>query len=326
MFATLSSSSTQRCRPAESSSIARAPKVLAVLATGLVLGVPAAVAAQTWTSRPVLPTDAREPMGCALGQTRVAAAQDPAARAKFSAALGACAPVPVMPAAVASPDPAPMPTLRRIDPDPATARLLAPEPAGETAPAPVMPAPVPVFPAQPVPRPESSRPEPVGPRPPAERPAAPRVQTTEPRSMARVREADGVLTAAAQRNDIDPLLLHAVAWVESRHRPEAVSPAGARGLMQVMPQTAARFGVQSESHLHDPALNVAAGAAYLKWLQGEFGNDLSLVLAAYNAGEGAVRRHGTRVPPYPETTAYVRDVLAAYRELSAGRAPEGMRR
>jgi soluble lytic murein transglycosylase-like protein len=324
MPVTLSSSSTQCCRPAESVAIARASKALVALAMAGVLCVPAAGWSQTWTPRLVLPTDAREPMGCALGQARVAAAQDLTARAKFSAALGPCAPAPVLPAA--APDAVPLPALRRIDPDPATARLLAPEPVIETAPAPAMPAPVPVFPAQPIPRPDSSRAEPVGPRPPAERPATPRVQAAEPRSLVRMREADGVLTAAAQRNDIDPLLLHAVAWVESRHRPEAVSPAGARGLMQVMPQTAARFGVQSESHLHDPALNVAAGAAYLKWLQGEFGNDLSLVLAAYNAGEGAVRRHGTRVPPYPETTAYVRDVLAAYRELSAGRAPEGMRR
>ena len=145
----------------------------------------------------------------------------------------------------------------------------------------------------------------------------PKVRAADPRAVARMREADAALAPAAERNDIDPLLLHAVAWVESRHRPDAVSPAGARGLMQVMPRTGARFGVQSERHLHDPAFNAAAAAASLKWLQGEFGNDLSLVLAAYNAGEGAVRRHGLRVPPYPETTAYVRDVLAVYRELSA---------
>lgn len=160
-------------------------------------------------------------------------------------------------------------------------------------------------------------------RSPAERPflervnPLPKVRAADPRAVARMREADAALAPAAERNDIDPLLLHAVAWVESRHRPDAVSPAGARGLMQVMPRTGARFGVQSERHLHDPAFNAAAAAAYLKWLQGEFGNDLSLVLAAYNAGEGAVRRHGLRVPPYPETTAYVRDVLAVYRELSA---------
>ena len=168
-------------------------------------------------------------------------------------------------------------------------------------------------------------------RSPAERPLLervnplPKVRAADPRAVVRMREADAVLGPAAERNDIDPLLLHAVAWVESRHRPDAVSPAGARGLMQVMPQTGARFGVQSERHLHDPAFNAAAAAAYLKWLQGEFGNDLPLVLAAYNAGEGAVRRHGLRVPPYPETTAYVRDVLAVYRELSAQAGEIGTR-
>ncbi|MBU6272124.1 MAG: transglycosylase SLT domain-containing protein [Betaproteobacteria bacterium] len=265
-------------------------------------------------------------MGCALNSALIGGGQEPSARAKFTLALGPCPAVTAQPQAADRREVPAMPALRRIDPDPATARLLAPEPPPEPASAPVMPAPLPVFPASPLPRPEGGRAEPPAARPPVERPAAPRVQAAEPRSLARMREADGVLIAAAQRNDIDPLLLHAVAWVESRHRPEAVSPAGARGLMQVMPQTAARFGVQAESHLHDPALNVAAGAAYLKWLQGEFGNDLSLVLAAYNAGEGAVRRHGSRVPPYPETTAYVREVLAAYRELSAGRAPDGARR
>jgi soluble lytic murein transglycosylase-like protein len=170
------------------------------------------------------------------------------------------------------------------------------------------------------PRPAGAAERPSGERPVPERGTPlPKVRLDDPRVVDRVRRADEVLAPVAARNDIDPLLLHAVAWVESRHRPDAVSPAGARGLMQVMPQTGARFGVQSERHLHDPAFNAAAAAAYLKWLQGEFGNDLSLVLAAYNAGEGAVRRHGGKVPPYPETTAYVRDVLAVYRELAAAR-------
>ena len=325
MSAKLSVSSTQACRPADSSGTARDRLACAAVALWLPVVLPASAWSQSIVSR--LPADAREPMGCALTQTLIGGGQESPARAKFALALGPCAAVTVPQQAAASRDLPVMPALRRIDPDPATARLLAPEPPpAEPAAMPVLPAPLPVFPASPAPRPEGGRAEPPASRPPAERPLAPRVHAGEPRSLSRMREADGVLLAAAQRNDIDPLLLHAVAWVESRHRPEAVSPAGARGLMQVMPQTAARFGVQSESHLHDPALNVAAGAAYLKWLQGEFGNDLSLVLAAYNAGEGAVRRHGSRVPPYPETTAYVRDVLAAYRELSAGRAPEGARR
>jgi soluble lytic murein transglycosylase-like protein len=118
--------------------------------------------------------------------------------------------------------------------------------------------------------------------------------------------------AAARAQDIDPLLLHAIARVESRHDTTAVSPAGALGVMQLMPATASRFGVSPARALHDASANVAAGAAYLKTLQLRFGNDLVLVLAAYNAGEGAVERHGRRVPPYAETRGYVRDVLAEY--------------
>jgi soluble lytic murein transglycosylase-like protein len=83
-----------------------------------------------------------------------------------------------------------------------------------------------------------------------------------------------------------------------------------------MPGTARRFGLDDPlRELLQPELNVAVGAEYLKTLQKRFGNDLSLVLAAYNAGEGAVEKYGRRIPPYPETQAYVRDVLATYAEL-----------
>jgi soluble lytic murein transglycosylase-like protein len=125
------------------------------------------------------------------------------------------------------------------------------------------------------------------------------------------------LLAAAKANDIDPLLLHAIAHVESRHNPQAVSPAGARGLMQMMPATAQRFGVADERSLFDPETNLRASAALLRQLLSRYGNDLRLVLAAYNAGEGAVAKAGGDVPPYPETQAYVRDVLAIYRRLSS---------
>ncbi|MDT9000939.1 lytic transglycosylase domain-containing protein [Paucibacter sp. APW11] len=135
---------------------------------------------------------------------------------------------------------------------------------------------------------------------------------------------DPLVQATAQRHDIDPLLLHALAHVESRHRSEAVSPAGARGLMQLMPATARGVGV-ADGGLHEPAQNLEASARYLKLLQQRFGNELSLVLAAYNAGEGAVERHGRRVPPYAETQAYVRDVLALYRQLRLRLLAPGLR-
>ena len=130
---------------------------------------------------------------------------------------------------------------------------------------------------------------------------------------------------AAQAHDIDPLLLHAIARVESRHQPRAVSHAGAHGLMQVIVPTARRFGVSQASELHDPQTNLLVSARYLKTLQQRFGNDLPLVLAAYNAGEGAVEKHGRRIPPYRETQGYVRKVLAEYgllRRVSASRALE----
>jgi soluble lytic murein transglycosylase-like protein len=122
----------------------------------------------------------------------------------------------------------------------------------------------------------------------------------------------------ARTYDIDPLLLHAIAHVESRHNPQAVSPAGALGLMQVMPDTARRFGVDDPRRdLFDPLVSLQVGSAYLKTLQGRFGNNLALVLAAYNAGEGAVEKHRRAVPPFAETQRYVKEVLAEYLQLKA---------
>lgn len=151
--------------------------------------------------------------------------------------------------------------------------------------------------------------------------------TAKTRALALAPQVDAV----ARRHDIDPLLLHAVAHVESRYNSQAVSSAGARGVMQVMPATAARFGVERASALHDAPTNLDVSAAYLKNLQGRFGTNLPLVLAAYNAGEGAVERHGRRIPPYAETQSYVKQVLAQYRllthaaELSAQKAQRGPR-
>jgi soluble lytic murein transglycosylase-like protein len=153
---------------------------------------------------------------------------------------------------------------------------------------------------------------------PAAAPAAPAVSLSPPDAKtARVLSLTPVLMQAARDTDLDPLLLHAIAHVESRHNAQAVSPAGARGALQVMPATGRRFGVADPERLLDGETNVRAGAAYLRTLMGRYGGDLKRVLAAYNAGEGAVDKHGGNVPPYPETQAYVRDVLAVYRRLTS---------
>lgn len=124
------------------------------------------------------------------------------------------------------------------------------------------------------------------------------------------------VAAVARKHDIDPDFLHAIMHVESRSNPRAVSHAGARGLMQVMPATAKRFGVRDPmTELYDPYTNLNVSAVYLKKLQQMFGNDLRLVLAGYNAGEGAVMKYGRKVPPYRETQGYVKNVLARYEAL-----------
>jgi soluble lytic murein transglycosylase-like protein len=115
---------------------------------------------------------------------------------------------------------------------------------------------------------------------------------------------------AARELRLDEALIEAVIAVESAFSPSAVSPKGAVGLMQLMPQTARRFGALDA---FDPAQNIRAGARYLRYLLDLFGGDLELALAAYNAGEGAVRRNGARVPPFRETVEYVRKVRARYR-------------
>jgi lysozyme len=121
-----------------------------------------------------------------------------------------------------------------------------------------------------------------------------------------------MISNAARDAALDPALVHAVIHVESRHNAAARSHKGAVGLMQVLPGTAARYGVA------DPArsleANLRAGTRYLKDLMQLFDNRLDLVLAAYNAGENAVLRYGHRIPPYRETQLYVPAVLARYRE------------
>lgn len=122
---------------------------------------------------------------------------------------------------------------------------------------------------------------------------------------------DSVLRASSDTG-VDAALLHAVITVESGYNQGAVSPKGATGLMQLLPGTAKRYGTVN---LLDPGENIRAGARYLRDLLAMFDNNLELALAAYNAGENAVIRHGRRLPPYAETRRYVPLVVAHYRKL-----------
>ncbi len=123
-----------------------------------------------------------------------------------------------------------------------------------------------------------------------------------------------IIDAAAREHALPASLLQAVIAVESGYNPRAVSKAGAKGLMQLMPDTGSRFGARD---LFDASQNVRAGAQYLKWLIGTFEGNLELALAGYNAGENAVIRHGYKIPPYRETQEYVPKVLALYKQYSA---------
>lgn len=126
-------------------------------------------------------------------------------------------------------------------------------------------------------------------------------------SKRRARYAE-LIARTAQKYQLDPQLLHAVIRAESAYNPRAVSPKGAVGLMQLLPETARRYGI---ADLHDPKANLEAGARYLKDLLKQFG-DVKLAVAAYNAGEAAVQKYGNRVPPYRETRRYVARVLKFY--------------
>lgn len=133
-----------------------------------------------------------------------------------------------------------------------------------------------------------------------------------PKSAA-VKQYMPTIAQVAVTEGVDKALLHAVVTAESGYNAQAVSSKGAMGLMQLMPATARRYGVVDA---FDPEQNLKAGARYLRELMQLFDNNLELVLAAYNAGEGAVTRHGMRVPPYRETMAYVPKVMRYYRRYS----------
>ena len=127
---------------------------------------------------------------------------------------------------------------------------------------------------------------------------------------------DRIIERYSDEHGVDPTLVRAVIQVESNFDPKCVSVKGARGLMQLMPATAKRFGVTS---VHDPEQNIRGGVRYLAYLTELFNGDLRRVLAAYNAGEGAVMRYGG-IPPYTETSNYVVKALTVYHGRPYGSA------
>jgi soluble lytic murein transglycosylase-like protein len=119
---------------------------------------------------------------------------------------------------------------------------------------------------------------------------------------------DTFIVESGKRNSVDPVLLYSIMHQESTFKQGAISPKGARGLMQLMPPTARRFGV---TNIFNPKQNIEGGARYMRFLLDLF-KDVNLALAGYNAGEGAVMKFGYRVPPYRETQEYVRRISTRY--------------
>ena len=120
---------------------------------------------------------------------------------------------------------------------------------------------------------------------------------------------DSYIIDSGRRNSVDPLLLYAIMHQESTFKARAMSNKGARGLMQLMPGTAVRFGVSS---IWDPQQNIEGGTRYMRFLLDKFEGNVQLALAGYNAGEGAVMKYGYRIPPYSETQEYVRRISRRY--------------
>lgn len=121
-----------------------------------------------------------------------------------------------------------------------------------------------------------------------------------------------IVESASRLHGVEGRLVHAVIWAESSYDPKAVSPAGAEGLMQLMPATAKHHGVRNS---FDPVQNIHGGVKHLRELLDQFDGDKELAVAAYNAGANAVVRAGNRIPPYPQTAAYVPKVIAYYHRL-----------
>lgn len=148
--------------------------------------------------------------------------------------------------------------------------------------------------------------------PPPETVSAAAPVIVDPQLVARFNR---LISRTALEFGLDVQLLHSIVTVESAYNPQAVSPKGAVGLMQVMPDTGRRFGV---TVLTDPRQNLQAGARYLRFLLERFNHDLPLVIAAYNAGEGAVQKYRNTIPPFRETRDYVAKVLASYQQRKDG--------
>ncbi len=120
-----------------------------------------------------------------------------------------------------------------------------------------------------------------------------------------------IINKISNKLKLDPSLIHALIRAESSYDPKAVSAKGAVGLMQLMPATAKRYGVNDR---RNPVENIEGGARYFRDLLTRFGSEVRLALAAYNAGENAVARYGNKIPPYPETQNYVTKVMAFYHD------------
>jgi len=136
---------------------------------------------------------------------------------------------------------------------------------------------------------------------------APHVQPSAPQGSSRAAAYDHLIETYARRHGLSADLVRAVIKAESAFNPYAISPKGAMGLMQLMPSTAATYGVLNP---FDPEENIRAGVAYLRHLLDRYEGKLELALAAYNAGPGAVDRHGEKIPPYRETRNYVRKIIS----------------
>jgi soluble lytic murein transglycosylase-like protein len=135
------------------------------------------------------------------------------------------------------------------------------------------------------------------------------VRATTSQQWLRSAQMQPLFERIATRYGVHVALVEAVAAIESANNPLAVSPRGARGVMQLMPDTARTYGVTDPRALDDPERNIDAGVRHLKDLLAQHQNNVALALAAYNAGSGAVAKHGMRIPPYRETMLYVPAVL-----------------